>query len=237
MRSSHVDLSHWKLVALFTGREAAYLAIGADPNVANHSPEMIARASLVERMIGEAFQNAWQEAFNILEGLDVPPELILDDIWDICIELPSGELRNNYSNAVRDPKKVLLQEPVDSWRQAHFNSDDLAAWFKFRGFHPVFPFGDDYPPPETNNEEFNVSEKKSKKVKEATDSGDIHPRTKHNYLRLIMALAISYIPNFDPKRPYEAAKIIIDGTEIDLDQKTIAGYLGEAYELQSKARQ
>ncbi|CAG4882996.1 protein of unknown function [Georgfuchsia toluolica] len=64
----------------------------------------------------------------------------------------------------------------------------------------------------------------------------INPRTRNNYLRLIMLLAMHGIPGFDPRKPYEAAKAMKEITEINLDEKTLAGYIREAYELQSKER-
>jgi len=68
------------------------------------------------------------------------------------------------------------------------------------------------------------------------DEGDIHPRTRNNYLRLIMALATTAVKGFDPRKPYEAANVIRDTAEIDIDEKTLAGYVSEAYELQIRER-
>ena len=68
------------------------------------------------------------------------------------------------------------------------------------------------------------------------DEGEIHPRTRNNYLRLIMALATTAVKGFDPRKPYEAANIIRETAEIDIDEKTLAGYVSEAYELQIKER-
>ena len=68
------------------------------------------------------------------------------------------------------------------------------------------------------------------------NEGDIHPRTRNNYLRLIMALATTAVKGFDPRKPYEAANVIRETAEIDIDEKTLAGYVSEAYELQIKER-
>ncbi len=68
------------------------------------------------------------------------------------------------------------------------------------------------------------------------EGGDIHPRTKNNYLRLIMALATTAVKDFDPRKPYEAASGIRETAEIDIDEKTLASYVSEAYELQTKER-
>lgn len=71
---------------------------------------------------------------------------------------------------------------------------------------------------------------------EKSDLGEnLNPRMKNNYLRVIMALAMD-VKGFDPKKPYESATLIIEHTEIDLDQKTIAGYITEGYQLQSRNR-
>ena len=61
-------------------------------------------------------------------------------------------------------------------------------------------------------------------------------RTENNYLRLIYAFA-STVNGFDPKKPYESAKLIIEDLGLDIkQQKTIAGYITKAYELESKGR-
>ena len=60
-------------------------------------------------------------------------------------------------------------------------------------------------------------------------------RTENNYLRLIMKLANS-IEGFNHKKPYEAAKLIIDAIEIDISQQTISDYIKRAYEIESQKR-
>lgn len=64
----------------------------------------------------------------------------------------------------------------------------------------------------------------------------LHPRTKNNYLRLIMELA-NNIEGFDVRKPYVAAELIIDNTDTDISRETIAGYIQEAHELESKTRE
>ena len=64
----------------------------------------------------------------------------------------------------------------------------------------------------------------------------INIRTENNYLRLIMALA-NEIRGFNPKKPFESAQIIIEQTDIDLSQATLASYISKAYELQSKRKE
>lgn len=64
----------------------------------------------------------------------------------------------------------------------------------------------------------------------------LNTRTENNYLRLILTLAIGGIKGFDPKKPYEAAKLIIDETDITIGQDTIASYISKAYKLESKSR-
>src|SRR5690606_33423075 len=60
-------------------------------------------------------------------------------------------------------------------------------------------------------------------------------RSENNYLRLILTLA-NNIPGFNPQKPYEAAKLIVENTEIDISQQTIADYITKAYALESKNR-
>lgn len=60
-------------------------------------------------------------------------------------------------------------------------------------------------------------------------------RTENNYLRLIMALAYE-VQGFNPKKPYEAAQLIIDKTEIDISKETLAAYISKAYEIESHKR-
>ena len=60
-------------------------------------------------------------------------------------------------------------------------------------------------------------------------------RTENNYLRLILTLA-NNIEGFNPKKPYEAAQLIIDATEIDISQQTISDYIKKAYQIESQKR-
>lgn len=63
----------------------------------------------------------------------------------------------------------------------------------------------------------------------------LHPRTENNYLRLILTLAAG-IKDFDQKKPYEAANLIINETGIDISVGTLAGYITKACVLESKKR-
>ena len=65
----------------------------------------------------------------------------------------------------------------------------------------------------------------------------LNPRTENNYLRLIMQLAFSYIKDFDPKKPYEAAALIIENINTTLSKETIASYIQKAHALDSKERE
>ncbi len=60
-------------------------------------------------------------------------------------------------------------------------------------------------------------------------------RTENNYLRLIFALA-GNIVGFNYNKPYESAKLIIDATEINISQQTIADYISKAHALDSKEK-
>ena len=80
-------------------------------------------------------------------------------------------------------------------------------------------------------EELNVN----KILKAESIDKPLSTRTENNYLRLIMTLA-NGIKGFDPKKPYEAAQLIIDETGISLGQDTIASYISKAYELETKNR-
>lgn len=74
--------------------------------------------------------------------------------------------------------------------------------------------------------------KNTEQIKQKSDK-QLNTRTENNYLRLIFALA-NGIEGFNPKKPFESAKLIIDETEIALSQDTIASYITKAYELNSK---
>ncbi len=71
--------------------------------------------------------------------------------------------------------------------------------------------------------------------KDNSSNKALSTRTENNYLRLILTLA-NNIEGFNPKKYYEAAKLIIDATEIDISQQTIADYIKRAYEIESKKR-
>lgn len=60
-------------------------------------------------------------------------------------------------------------------------------------------------------------------------------RTENNYLRLILSLA-NGIKDFNPRKPYEAAQLIIDETGIDISKQTISDYITKAYKLESQKR-
>lgn len=60
-------------------------------------------------------------------------------------------------------------------------------------------------------------------------------RTENNYLRLILTLANS-IKGFNPKKPYEAAQLIINETGIDISQQTLSDYITKAYTIESQKR-
>lgn len=79
-------------------------------------------------------------------------------------------------------------------------------------------------------------QKSSKNVIREIDK-PLSTRTKNNYLRLIFALA-NGLKGFNPKKPHEAANLIINETGIEnISAETIAGYISEAYELESKNRE
>ena len=63
----------------------------------------------------------------------------------------------------------------------------------------------------------------------------LNVRAENNYLRLILSLA-NGVEGFNPKKPYEAAQLILDETEMDLSKETVARYISKAYELESKKR-
>ena len=64
----------------------------------------------------------------------------------------------------------------------------------------------------------------------------LNARTENNYLRLIFQLAFSNIKDFDPKKPFEAAALIMANIDTTLSKDTIAGYIQKAYTLASKER-
>ena len=73
---------------------------------------------------------------------------------------------------------------------------------------------------------------KDNAIKQETDK-PLSVRTENNYLRLIFALA-GNIAGFNHNKPYESAKLIIDTTEIDISQQTLANYISKAHELHIK---
>lgn len=77
--------------------------------------------------------------------------------------------------------------------------------------------------------------KKGDVIKQEIDK-PLSVRTENNYLRLIFSLANS-INGFNPNKPYEAAKLIIDETGIEnISQQTIADYISKAHNLDSKEK-
>ena len=67
-----------------------------------------------------------------------------------------------------------------------------------------------------------------------TSEKSLSARTENNYLKLIMALS-NGIEGFNPKKPHEAAQLIINETGIEnISAQTIANYLSKAHEIQVK---
>lgn len=98
---------------------------------------------------------------------------------------------------------------------------------------------DDMPPkleiesPFTKEDDKNVD---SKKFISDSHTNQLNPRTENNYLRLIMSLA-NGIKDFNPRKPYEAATLILNETGIDnISQQTLAGYITKANELYKKEK-
>ena len=77
---------------------------------------------------------------------------------------------------------------------------------------------------------------KHSEVKSASIEKPLSTRTENNYLRLIMALA-NGIKDFNPTKPYAAAKLIIDETGIEkISLETIAGFISKAHALDGKEK-
>jgi hypothetical protein len=70
----------------------------------------------------------------------------------------------------------------------------------------------------------------SPKQEGARADDEPHPRTRNNYLRLIYSLAL-LVPKFDAKHPRTAANLIKDVAHVAMDEKTLAGFISDAYEL------
>ncbi len=69
----------------------------------------------------------------------------------------------------------------------------------------------------------------------ASTNKTLSSRTENNYLRLMLTLA-NNIKGFNPKKPYEAAQLIINETDTDISLQTISDYIKKAYEIESQKR-
>ncbi|MDW3684003.1 hypothetical protein RA280_20085 [Cupriavidus sp. CV2] len=190
------DLSHWVLVMHFTRREAAYLAVGADPQLSDHPPEIEGKARLIEREIGNAADRALEYAGSFVRGMDEPMDPLAPDIWEYSdvpfLYLPSSELRANVAEVLSDPQNVPILSRDDPWFTESFYGLDLAVWFGPSGFEPIFDF----------------ERKRIRTVapKDATDTSDAWSRGKHDtaLLRHLAAAADRYWKpiavggNYDP---------------------------------------
>lgn len=88
----------------------------------------------------------------------------------------------------------------------------------------------------SDEEMFDLAYGLETRLKPIKNQKQLSTRTKNNYLKLIFALA-NGIVGFNPKKPHEAASLIIKETGIEnLSAETIANYISEAYQLESKNR-
>lgn len=214
-----MDLSHWDLVRNFNIEEAAFLAVGVDPNLQQKSDEQTAKAILLKRELTKAYDAAVSSANYFLVG-----QRDADETQDSILvprSLPSSEVEIMINwclqKGVDFEKSQLI--PTESQR---FSRKNLANWFGEMHFKSAYSF---------------VLREKEETAEQTSANQSLHPRTKNNYLRLIMALANMSIKGFDPKKPYEAAAKIVKETDLEIDEKTVARIVSEAHELQFKESQ
>lgn len=214
-----MDLSHWDMVDQLTLKEAACLAVGVDPNLNTQTPEAGAKIALLVREMEKSFDLAVFSARAVLIGNRDP-----DETTDSVLmpgSLPSLLVSMEIRRCIRDRKDFEIENVYAKSVQT-FCRGDLDNWFAEKAFHPIYCF---VPKPNAIDAATTVSEK------------PLHVRTKNNYLRLIFALANEFIKDFNPKKAHEAAGKIINATGIEIDEKTLAAYVSEAYSLTSKERE
>jgi hypothetical protein len=216
-----VDLSHWDLVERLSLFEAASLATGIDPLLTNLPDEAVARRALVLRELTRAYEDTIAITEVWLDFPEPDEKKRRDPIFSR--HLVSCELRL----AVHEAVDTGLEKLPDWFYAEHIKTDttfareDLSKWFAHKRYVSSYSF---------------VQQTSSDTSVDHVDEDLVNTRLRNNLLRLILALAFG-VPGFDPKKPYEAAKAIIDHTEIKLGEKTIAKYITEALSLQSKERE
>ena len=171
--------------------------------------------------------------FDWHEDVDNKPEFIPfsnedEEIYKDELRLYKEEERDYYK------KKENLRRLQNFWHSDEFDEENLTPkyyidWALSKRFRPDWL--DWAVEKELYIPNLNADNQQSSEIDKP-----LNTRTENNYLRLIMQLAVSNIKDFDPKKPYEAAALIMENIDTNLSKKTIAMYIQKAHELVSKER-
>ena len=171
--------------------------------------------------------------FDWHEDVDNKPEFIPfsnedEEIYKDELRLYKEEERDYYK------KKENLRRLQNFWHSDAFDEENLTPkyyidWALSKRFRPDWL--DWAVEKELYIPNLNADNQQSSEIDKP-----LNTRTENNYLRLIMQLAVSNIKDFDPKKPYEAAALIMENIDTNLSKKTIAMYIQKAHELVSKER-
>ena len=171
--------------------------------------------------------------FDWHEDVDNKPEFIPfsnedEEIYKDGLRLYKEEERDYYK------KKENLRRLQNFWHSDAFDEENLTPkyyidWALSKRFRPDWL--DWAVEKELYIPNLNADNQQSSEIDKP-----LNTRTENNYLRLIMQLAVSNIKDFDPKKPYEAAALIMENIDTNLSKKTIAMYIQKAHELVSKER-
>ena len=171
--------------------------------------------------------------FDWHEDVDNKPEFIPfsnedEEIYKDELRLYKEEERDYYK------KKENLRRLQNFWHSDEFDEENLTPkyyidWALSKRFRPDWL--DWAVEKELYIPNLNADNQQSSEIDKP-----LNTRIENNYLRLIMQLAVSNIKDFDPKKPYEAAALIMENIDTNLSKKTIAMYIQKAHELVSKER-
>ena len=112
-----LDLQHWDLIYQFSLYEAACLAAGHDPNLAEISKSLKAKIDLIQEQLHNAHTFAE---------------------WDTTCRVP--DLRERDDKGLYSLRMSAKDYKIGEDKSPRFHRDEIGRWFKDLGYRTVYPF-------------------------------------------------------------------------------------------------
>ena len=233
---SNADFVHWSKAAHWSIDEAVALSFGKAPNIVNWGKvqpltsvskfalDYASRRDLALRAL------PWKKLYD-----PVLPSIFLSWAKELQLEIPVeliAEVEKMGGYAINWFEKYQELKKENSELKSNFG--ELTT--KWNELQPLIDTAiKSKQQSNGSSESFTITKLHELEISEIDKPLNI--RTENNYLRLIMQFAISYINDFNPKKPYEAAALIKANIDTELSKETIASYIQKAHALDSKERE